>query len=254
MPEDRRRRRPGRRPPRRLDRRLGGLAVDVATGACRTGGGRRGRSRCAWRQANATLRVDVETVVADEADERQPARRAAWTASAVGPSQRRACRTRRPRLLHHLRRPPADEQAGVRCRGSPASSMRADHLVDGVVRGRRPRGVSDRAVGDRTPPRRGRRRSRRTGPAAERPLPARGEHVGGDRLGRRQRGQALEQSSIWSLPHHPQLDDVGPSRGVGAGASPPVSTVTTLNSVSAAGAVGAVADARDRHAGRAAPR
>ena len=41
-------------------------------------------------------------------------------------------------------------------------------------------------------------------------------------------------SSSCSLPHHPQLDDVVPRRGVGTGARPPVSTVTTLNSVSVA--------------------
>jgi hypothetical protein len=42
------------------------------------------------------------------------------------------------------------------------------------------------------------------------------------------------RSSIASLPHHPQLDVVLPSRGVGTGARPPVSTVTTLNSLSLA--------------------
>jgi hypothetical protein len=34
-----------------------------------------------------------------------------------------------------------------------------------------------------------------------------------------------------SLPHRPQLVEVRPSRGVNAGACPPVSTVTTLNSL-----------------------
>jgi hypothetical protein len=34
-----------------------------------------------------------------------------------------------------------------------------------------------------------------------------------------------------SLPHSPQLEVVLPRRGRGAGARPPVSTVTTLNSL-----------------------
>ncbi len=41
-------------------------------------------------------------------------------------------------------------------------------------------------------------------------------------------------SSSCSLPHQPQLDEVAPSLGVGVGALPPVSTVTTLNALSTA--------------------
>ena len=38
-------------------------------------------------------------------------------------------------------------------------------------------------------------------------------------------------SSMASLPHRPQLEVVLPNRTRGAGARPPVSTVTTLNSL-----------------------
>ena len=41
-------------------------------------------------------------------------------------------------------------------------------------------------------------------------------------------------ASSCSLPHHPQLDEAVTSRGVGSGACPPVSTVTTLNSLAIA--------------------
>ena len=61
-------------------------------------------------------------------------------------------------------------------------------------------------------------------------------------------------SSIASVPQMPQLDDVLPRRGVGAGARPPVSTVTVLKSVSTAEPVGAVADTAAPARRRADPR
>ena len=41
-------------------------------------------------------------------------------------------------------------------------------------------------------------------------------------------------SSIATVPQMPHDEEAGPSRGVGAGATPPVSTVTSLYSASAA--------------------
>ena len=41
-------------------------------------------------------------------------------------------------------------------------------------------------------------------------------------------GVPAQSASIDSLPQMPHDDDVSPRRGVGAGAAPPVSTVTTL--------------------------
>ncbi len=62
----------------------------------------------------------------------------------------------------------------------------------------------------------------------------RGEHIEGDRFHGGKGDSLSVRSSSCSLPHHPQLEEVIPNRGVGAGARPPVSTVTTLNSVSTA--------------------
>ncbi len=56
-----------------------------------------------------------------------------------------------------------------------------------------------------------------------------------ERVGRRATGASrLHRSASCSVPQMPQLDDVLPRRGVGVGARPPVSTVTTLNSESTA--------------------
>ena len=57
-------------------------------------------------------------------------------------------------------------------------------------------------------------------------------------------------ASIDSVPQMPQLDVVVPRRGVGVGARPPVSTVTTLNCGLDSGTVRAVAHAGDAGAGQ----
>ena len=195
------------------------------------------RLRRARTVASRSGAYDVEAVVADEAGEHQARpggrrrRRAtsgALTATSAAKPAAHAFCTISTRARPLTNRP-------SRGRRGPARPARAAARRPPCRRrcgGRRPRGATMHvAVGDRTRPRRGPRRSREQALAVERPGRHRGQHVERRtaRVGR-QRREAAGSSSSWSLPHQPQLDDVVPSRGVGAGARPPVSTVTTLNS------------------------
>ena len=204
--------------------------IDVPTPGRRRSGGPGGRSRPAASRP------------------RRPWRRPATMA------RRRPRRARSPRPTPSARSrswPGRSRTArGRRRAGRRRGASRPDHLVDGVV-------APDVLAGDeracrscRTPRRRGRRRSRRTGSWQARHLVG---HLGQDveverdRVDERRRGAAAAARARRC--RTARTTTSSRARGApGTGARPPVSTVTTLKPVVGRRAGRAVADAGDRRA------
>ena len=192
------------------------------------------RAGLAWPSSAYTLKRSPRTKPTSV----RPARRAAWTASAVGaltatsepkPAAQAFCTiSTEARPLTNSPRPVAGS--------SPASSIAPTTLSTALWRPTSSRVSS-------TVPSRSKAAAAWTAPVlANRPWPlvTRRRHARHHRSVDRRRSSAAgarrsSKPSIWSLPHQPQLDDVVPSRGVGVGARPPVSTVTSLNALAMAG-------------------